>query len=210
MCHDSFITSCIIITLPVFVFGTLFVLYVVAPSIIRVIIAKARVDFRSITIEQIQNDRFHLRAQLELSNTGSIPATIVAPLIINVNDVGILTHNESICISGDTDAATVVLIDAPFIVSDFKKFRSFSRSLIFESNVVWNLNAEVTIRPILRHMISYSNIPFHKTVTLNALNGLPQVDIDSIVLARSNSQQIIADITIIITNPSIFTINLGK
>ncbi|CAF3303197.1 unnamed protein product [Rotaria socialis] len=168
------------------------------------------VYFRWINIEQIENDRFHLRAQLELSHTGSIPATILSPLIINVNNVGIVVHHESISISGDAHASTVVLISAPFIVSDLKAFRNFSRSLIFESNVVWNLKAEATIRPILRHMISYSKIPFNKEVTLSALNGLSNVSIDSINLNRSDAHRILVDLVIKIVNPSVFSITLGQ
>ncbi|CAF3744286.1 unnamed protein product [Rotaria socialis] len=183
---------------------------VFAPTIIRLIIAKVKIDFRWINIEQIENDRFHLRAQLELSHTGSIPATILSPLIINVNNVGIVVHHESISISGDAHASTVVLISAPFIVSDLKAFRNFSRSLIFESNVVWNLKAEATIRPILRHMISYSKIPFNKEVTLSALNGLSNVSIDSINLNRSDAHRILVDLVIKIVNPSVFSITLGQ
>ncbi|CAF3438846.1 unnamed protein product [Rotaria sp. Silwood2] len=204
------ITLCIMIVLLILLLGILIVLYVIVPAIIRSTIAKAQLDFRSVNIEQIENDRFHLRAQLELSHTGSLPATILPPLIINVDNVGTVVHNESISITGDTTNPTVIPINSPFIVSDMKAFRNFSRSLIFEPNVVWHLKAEATIRPISGHMLSYSKIPFNKEVTLGALNSLPNVSIDSISLIRSDAHRVIIDLTIKITNPSIFSIDLGQ
>ncbi|CAF3841896.1 unnamed protein product [Rotaria sordida] len=210
MRRHVFITVCITIVLLILLLGILVVLYAIIPAIIRSIIAKAQLDFRSVNIEQIENDRFHLRAQLELSHTGSLPATILPPLIINVDNIGIVVHNESISITGDTTSPTVIPINSPFMVSDMKAFRNFSRSLIFEPNVIWHLKAEATIRPISRHMLSYSKIPFNKEVTLGALNRLPNVSIDSISLRRSDAYRVLIDLIIKITNPSIFTIDLGQ
>ena len=194
----------------VLLLGVIVVLYAVVPTIIRSAIAKAKLDFHSVNIEQIQKDRFHLRAQLELSHTGSIPVTILPPLIINVDNVGTIISNESIVITGDSAASVFVPIDSPFIVSDLKAFHNFSRSLIFERNIVWHLKAEATIRPISSYMLSYSKIPINKEVTLNALNSLPNVSINSISLNRSDAHRIFADLVIKIMNPSKFNIDLGK
>jgi hypothetical protein len=210
MRRHLFIILCIILALLILLFGALIVLYVVVPAIVRSTIAKAQLGFRSISIEQIENDRFRLRAQLELSHTGSIPATILAPLIIHVDNVGTITNNDPIVITGNSSSPTVVPIDCPFVVTNLEAFHNFSRSLIFQSEVVWNLRAEATIRPISSHMMSYSKIPFNKQVTLGALNGLPNVSIDSISLNRSDAHRVLADLTIRITNPSLFSIDLGK
>ncbi|CAF1121316.1 unnamed protein product [Rotaria sp. Silwood1] len=210
MRRHVFIALCIMIVLLILLLGILVVLYAVVPEIIRSLIAKAKLDFHSVNIEQIENDRFHLRAQLELSHTGSLPASILPPLIIHVDDVGIVVHNESISITGDAAGATIIPISSPFIVSDMKAFRNFSRSLIFEPNVVWHLKAKATIRPISRHMLSYSHIPFNKEVTLGALNRLPNVSIDSLSLIRSDAHRVLIDLIIKITNPSIFSIDLGQ
>jgi len=209
MRRDLFIILCILLVLLILCLGVLLVLYVIIPAIVRSAIAKAQLGFRSVNIEQIQNNSFRLRAQLELSHTGFIPATIVAPLIINVDNVGIITNNESIAISSGFSNSTVVPIDCPFVVSDMAAFHNFTRSLIFESDVVWHLQAETTIRPISRHMLSYSKIPFNKEVTLSALNGLPNVSIDSISLSRSNAHQLLVDLSIKIANPSVFSIDVG-
>ncbi|CAF1500658.1 unnamed protein product [Adineta steineri] len=179
-------------------------------AIVRSTIAKAQLDFRSVNIEQIQNDSFRLRAQLELSNTGSIPATIMPPLIINVDNLGIVTNNEAITIKGDSSGKTIVPIDSPFVVTDLSAFYKFTHSLVFESNVIWHLKAEATIKPISSHMLSYSKIPFNKDVKLNALNGLPNVSIDYISLNRSDQHHILVDLIIKIINPSIFNIDVGQ
>ncbi|CAF0888313.1 unnamed protein product [Rotaria sordida] len=198
------------IILLILLLGILVVFYVVVPVVIRSIIAKAQLDFRSVNIEQIENDRFHLRAQLELSDTGALPATILSPLIINVDNVGIVVHNEPISITGDTTGPTIIPINSSFIVSDMKAFRNFSRSLIFEPNVIWHLKAEVTIQPISHHMLAYAKIPFNKEVTLDALNRLPNVSINSLSLRRSDAYRVLADLIIKIPNPSIFSIDLGQ
>ncbi len=161
-------------------------------------------------IEQIENDRFRLRAELVLSHTGSIPATIVPPLIIHVDNVGTVTNNEAITITGGSANSTVIPIDCPFMISNFDAFNNFTRSLIFQSDVIWHLKAEATIRPISSYMISYSKIPFNKEVTLHALNGLHDVKIDSISLNRSDADHVIVDLIIKIQNPSLFNIDLGK
>ncbi len=210
MHRHLFIILCIALALLILILGALLVLYVVVPAIVRSTIDKAQLGFRSVSIENIENDRFRLRAELELSNTGSIPATILPPFIIHVNDVGRIINNEPIIITGNSSGKTVVPIDSSFIVSNVEAFNNFSRSLVFESNVVWQLKSEATIRPIGRFMPSYSNIPFNKVVTLGALNGLPNVSIGAISLSRSNAHRVIADLTIKITNPSVFSIDLGK
>ena len=101
-------------------------------------------------------------------------------------------------------------IDSTFLVSSLEAFHNFSRSLIFEANVTWHLTAEVTVRPLWRPMLSYSKIPFNKEVTFAALHGLSNVTIDSIRMNRSTADRILADLTITMANPSIFTIDLGE
>jgi hypothetical protein len=185
-------------------------LYAVIPAIVRSTIAKAQLDFRSVSIEQIQTNSFRLRAELELSNTGSIPATILPPLIIHVDNIGTITNNEAIAITGGSANPTVIPIDAPFFITDLEAFNNFSHSLIFQPNVVWHLQAQATIRPLSSHMVSYSNIPFNKEVTLHALNGLTDVSIDSLSLSRSDNHRVLVDIVIKMKNPSVFSIDVGK
>ncbi|UJR30114.1 hypothetical protein I4U23_017655 [Adineta vaga] len=205
-----FLSFCVLFVLLILLLGILFVLYVVVPIIVRSTIDKTQLAFRSVNIEEIEKDRFRLRAQLELSRTGSIPATIIPPFIIHVDNVGIVTINESISIKGDSSATTVVPIDSPFDVINITAFHNFTRSLVFQSNVIWHLKAQATIQPLTRHMLSYSNIPFNKDVSLNALDGLQNVSIRSINMNRSTEHQIYADILIQIINPSIFSIDVGQ
>ncbi|CAF1211633.1 unnamed protein product [Adineta ricciae] len=210
MSRYLFISLCVLLVLLLLLFAVLLTLYVIIPIIVRATIDKAQVGFHSVNIEQVEKDRFRLRAQLELSRTGSISATIIGPLIINVDNVGIVTVNESISIKGGSSGTTVVPIDSPFMVTNITAFHNFTRSLVFDSRVVWHLKAEATIQPLTRHMLSYSNIPFNKDVTLNALNGLPNVTINSINLNRSTEHNVFADINIQIVNPSLFSIDVGR
>jgi hypothetical protein len=210
MSRYLFILLCVILAILILFLGTIIVLYAIVPAILRSTIAKAQLGFRSVNIEHIQNNSFRLRAQLEISNTGSIPATIVPPFIIHVGDVGTVTNTEPISITGGSANSTVVPVDAPFVISNLEAFDNFSRSLIFQPNVVWHLKAEATIQPISRYMVSYKNIPFNKEVTLMAFNGLSDVSVDSINLNRSDEYRIIVDIIIRIRNPSVFSIDLGK
>jgi hypothetical protein len=210
MRRKLFIILCIAIALLVFLLGVIIVLYAVVPAIVRSTISKAELSFRSVNIEDIQNDRFRLRAQLELSRTGSIAATILPPLVITVDSVGKVTNNEPIVITGDSSSPTVVPIDSPFVVSDLNAFHDFSRSLIFKPQVIWHLTAKESIQPISSIMPVYSNIPFNKEVKLDALNSLQNVNIKSVSLRRSDAQRIHVDIIIEIPNPSVFSIDLGK
>ena len=198
------------IALLISLIGLLIVFYAVVPAIVRSTIGKAQLDFRSVNIEQIENDRFRLRAELELSRTGSIAATILPPLIIDVEHVGTVRNEQPIVIEGDPEKATIVPVDSPFVVTDRLGFHRFSRALIFDSEVIWQLTAKASIRPISRHMPVYSDIPFEKKVRLNALNALRRVTIQSIDLRRSTAQQIHVDLRIEIFNPSFFTIDLGE
>jgi hypothetical protein len=172
-----FILLCIALVLLILLVGLVIVLYAIVPMIVRSTIDKAQLAFRSVNIEQMEKDRFRLRGELELSRTGSLPATILAPLVITVDDVGTMTYNQSISITGDSNRPTVISIDSTFIVSSLDAFHNFSRSLIFAENVTWHLKAEVTVRPLWRPMPSYSNIPFNKEVTFTALHGLSNVTI---------------------------------
>jgi hypothetical protein len=205
-----FIILCIALVLLILLLGLIILLYAIIPAIVRSTIAKAELGFRSVNIVQIENDRFRLRAQLELKHTGSIPATILSPLIINVDNVGTVINNDPIVITGDSSGSSLAPIDAPFIVSNMEGFYDFSRALIFESKVVWHLKAEATVRPISRFMLSYSKIPLNKEITLNALNGLTNVSIDTVSLNRSDANQVLVDIIININNPSMFSIDLGE
>ena len=205
-----FIMLCLATVLLLILLGIIIVLYAIVPSIVRSTIAKAQISFRSVNIEQVEADRFRLRAQLELSRTGSIGAAILPPLIIDVNNVGVVTNREKISIAGDANRATVVPVDAPFIVSSLEAFHNFSRSLIFESRIVWHLTAKASVQPISRHMPVYSNIPFDKEVTLDGLNGLQKVGIKSVSLRRSDAKRIYVDILIDIANPSLFSVDVGR
>ncbi|UJR16367.1 hypothetical protein I4U23_003270 [Adineta vaga] len=209
MRRKLFILLCIAIALLIILLSIIIVLYVIVPAIVRSTIEKTELSFRSINIEDIKNDSFRLRAELELSRTGSIPATILSPLIINVDDVGVVRNEQSIKITGDGDQPTIIPIDSPFVVSNLGAFNNFTRSLIFESSVVWHLTAKASIQPISTVMPTYSNIPFNKKVTLNALNGLQNVSIKTVDLRRSTAKHIFVDIIIEIGNPSIFNIDLG-
>ncbi|CAF4930194.1 unnamed protein product [Rotaria sp. Silwood1] len=210
MNRKLFIILCVAIILLALLIGIIIVFFAIVPAIVRSTIEKAELTFRSINIEDIANDHFRLRAQLELSRTGSIPATIRPPLIINVDNVGTVRNDQPISIDGYPDRPTIVPVDSPFIISDLQAFHRFSRSLIFEPQVIWHLTAKASIQPISSAMPVYSNIPFNKQVKLNALNGLQNVSIKSISLLRSNSKQIFVDIIIEIPNPSIFSIDLGE
>jgi hypothetical protein len=205
-----FILLCIAIVLLILLIAAVILLYVVVPVIVRSAITKANLDFRSVNIVQIEDHGFRLQADLELSNTGSIPATIIPPFVIHVDDVGTVTNTEKISITGGSNNSTIIPIDAPFMITNMDAFNNFSRSLIFQPNVIWHLKADATIRPISSYMLSYSNIPFNKEVKLNAFNGLRDVSINSISLNRSDAQNIIVDIVIKIRNPSVFGIDLGK
>lgn len=209
MRRNLFILLCIAISLLVILVGIIVLFYAIIPAIVKSTIEKSELAFRSITIEDIKNDSFRLRTELELSRTGSIPAKILPPLVINVDNIGTVTNNKAISIDGDPNRPTVVPVDSPFIIFDLEGFHNFSRSLIFEPSVIWHLTAKASIQPISGGMPVYSNIPFNKEVKLNALNGLQNVSIKSINLRRSNAQRIFADIIIEIPNPSVFNIDLG-
>jgi hypothetical protein len=206
MCIILF-TSIILIALLI---GILIGFYAIIPVIIRSSIDKADLAFRSVTIDEIQDDRFRLRTELELSRIGSIPAKILAPLIIDVDKVGTVRHDTIIEIKGSGSQHIVVPVDSPFIISDRSGFENFARSLIFDENVIWHLTAEASVQPISRHMPVYSGIPFDKKVKLNGLNKLKQVNIQSISLLRSDAHHIYVDLVIEIFNPSLFNIALGK
>ncbi|CAF1029434.1 unnamed protein product [Rotaria sordida] len=210
MRRNLFIILCIAIILLAILTGIIIVLYAIVPAVVRSTIEKAELSFRSINIEDIKNDNFRLRAQLELSRTGSIAATILPPLVINVDNIGTVRNDKPISIEGYSDRPTIVPVDSPFIISDLEAFHKFSRSLIFEQNVIWHLTAKASIQPISSIMPVYSNIPFNKQVKLNALNSLQNVSIKSISLRRSDAYRIFADIIIVIPNPSVFSIDLGE
>ena len=203
-----FIILCVVIVLLILLLTAVIVLYAIVPAIVRSTIAKAELGFRSVSIEDVRNDGFRLRAQLVLSNTGSIPATIVPPLVIHIDNVGTVTNNDPISIVGSA-AETLVSLDCPFVIDNMDAFTDFTHSLVFQPNVTWHLKAEATVRPVSSHMISYSNIPMNKDIRLDAFNGLRDVSIGALNLSRSDSQRIIIDTTIGIRNPSVFSIDLG-
>lgn len=206
MCIILF-TSIILIALLI---GILIGFYAIIPAIIRSTIDNAELAFRSVTIDEIQDDRFRLRTELELSRTGSIPAKILAPLIIDVDKLGTVRHDTIIDIKGGGSQPLVVPVDSPFIISNQSGFENFARSLIFDENVMWHLTAEASVQPISQHMPVYSGIPFDKKVKLRGLNKLQRVNIQSISLLRSDAHHIYVDLVIEIFNPSLFKIALGK
>lgn len=206
-----FIILCIVLILLILLVAAIIVLYAVIPAIVRSTIDKAELNFGSLQIDQIQTKSFRLRADLIMKNTGSIPATIVPPLVITVNEnVGIVTNNDPISISGSSSNGTVVPLNSQFQIVDMDAFNNFTRGLVFNSNVSWHLQAQATIRPISSAFLSYSNITLDKHITLKAFDGLHNVSISGLSLTRSTATRIIIDTTITIQNPSLFSIELGR
>lgn len=204
-----FITGIVLVVLLLLIISAVVGLYVIVPAVIRSTIDKAEMSFSSVSIEQIEEASFRLRAVLVLSKTGAISASIIAPLKINVNDVGEVVNSQTIKIDGGSNA-TIVPIDSPFSITNMLSFQNFSHSLIFEANVMWHLSATATVQPLGSFMPSYSSIPFIKNVTLTALNGLSNVTVESVNFNRSDDHQILTDIVINIYNPSVFSIDLGS
>lgn len=205
-----FIILCIVLVLLILLVTTIITLYAIVPSIVRSTIDKAQLGFRSISIEQAQATGFRLRAELVLSQTGSIPATIVPPLVIHVDDVGTVTNDNPIRIVGSAADVTVVPLDCPFVIDNMDAFNRFTHNLVFERNVVWHLQAKATVRPISNSFLSYSDIPLDKSITLDAFNGLNNVSIGALDLSRSNATHVNIDTNIRIENPSLFSIELGS
>jgi hypothetical protein len=207
MSRKHFFILCLILMLALLVIAALVTLYVIIPVVVRSIIHETELSFQSMTICEMEQDRFRLKAQLSLRKTHSIPATILAPLPIEVNTIGTLYNNESISIRGDPSDLSM---DGSFIVSNMDDFYAFTRTLIFNDQIEWNLKAKVTIRPLWKYMLSYTNIPFDKDINMTALHGLHQVSLEMIRFNRSNDHQLLIDLKININNPSIVTIDLGK
>ncbi|CAF5204130.1 unnamed protein product, partial [Rotaria magnacalcarata] len=139
--RNRFILSCTAISLLALLIGIIIVFYAIVPAIVKSTIEKAELSFRSVNIGDIGNNGFRLRAQLELSRTGSISAKILPPLIINVDNVGTVRNDDTISIVGNPNRPTIVPIDSPFSVSNLAAFHRFTRSLIFEPHVIWHLTA---------------------------------------------------------------------
>lgn len=179
--------------------------YAIIPAIIRDSIRNAQISFRSINIDNMQSAKFHLSAESVLTNTGSISAIIISPITINVNNFGSITKEQSI----NVDGTTTFQVDSSFFISDLQAYNNFARSFVFEGNVVCQLTATLSVQPLSKAMPVYSNIPFDKRVTFIALNGLRDINIQSVNFHRSSAQRVIVDLVIEIMNPSIFSINLG-
>jgi len=203
-----FIILCIAIVLLILLLVAIVALYAIIPAIVRSTIDKAQLGFNSVQIDQIQDRSFRLRAELVMTNTGSIPATIVPPLVIQVDDVGKVTNNDPIEITGNS-AGSVASMNCQFEIDDLDAFTRFTRELVFNSNVSWHLTAQATIRPISGSFLSYSNITLDKHIPLQAFDGLKNVSIGTISLERSNATHVIIDTSITIENPSLFSIELG-
>ncbi|CAF1438102.1 unnamed protein product, partial [Didymodactylos carnosus] len=209
------ILMCLVITALLILILSILIFYVIIPMVIKKTIGQANVSFKSILIDNVKSNYFHINSTLELTNTGSI-STRIEPMVLTIQamdkdtskftTIGLIKSDIPIKTSGKS---SISIIDTQFSVTNIKAFNSFVRDLIFEQKVQWYLTAKANIQPISSSMPHYPDIPFEKQVTIQALNGLKDVQLKTFSLENSTEKQINLDLLIQIDNPSIFTMDLG-
>ncbi|CAO3649856.1 unnamed protein product [Mucor hiemalis] len=211
---------CSIVTVIVVVVAVLLILFVAFPKIAqstlnhsKIEVKGAQISFEPPTDSGLQpiagadpNSTFYMHMVTDLKNTGPFSAQIEfednVQVLYNNTVLGTITLPNTHIGGGHGSIDTVT----PFRITDVAAFSAFSRYMLANEKFVWTLNGKAKITALTRT----ATVNLNKDITLEGMNGFPQVKINSFQLpGDAVNGGIIIELGTVLTSPSPIGVQLG-
>jgi len=178
--------------------------YVILPKVIEDSIRGSHLEFYSIALTQPNDTEYSLvlHATGAISNAGPIRATVHAFTVILHYKDQLLARMEMPRL--EAGGSTVHFsISATMYIEDRAVFATFGQDMIHKDSLEWTLQGETTITVA---GLDFSNVNYKTTVQIPGCSGLPDVQLVTFSMDRSNMTDIIVDLAVRMFNPSIISI----
>ncbi|CEJ02523.1 hypothetical protein RMCBS344292_16524 [Rhizopus microsporus] len=211
---------CSIITVIVVVVVILLVLFVAFPKIAqhtmnqsRIEVNAAQITFEPPSDSSLQpianadpNSTFYMHMVTDLKNTGPFSANIQfnddVQVLFNNTVLGTITLPDTHISGGHGSIDTVTL----FKIADVAAFSSFSKYMLANEKFTWTLDGKARITALSRT----AEVSMKKDITLEGMNGFPQVRINSFQLpGDAPTGGILLELGTVLTSPSTIGVQLG-
>lgn len=195
-----------VITGLVFLFTALILvtLFILIPVLAQSFLDKSTLTFLDVSITEPQNKSFLLHGVGFIDKKLPIPAYIVDTVLsfnyLNETVGNISIHNSKLqSVSG----GSTLEITTNFEILNYTLFSEFSRDMIREELLIWNLKGLAYIKIL---GMKYK-LKMDKDIKINGLNSFPNITMKSYDMTRSNATHIFLDITVDINNPSVISLS---
>ncbi|KAI8378360.1 hypothetical protein BD560DRAFT_348571 [Blakeslea trispora] len=215
---------CSIISVIVIVVAVVLILYVIFPKIAQSLMDKSKIDITAADISfnkpeslntevytkrgvDDMNSTFYMNMQSALSDTGPFHASIKFHNPVNVyyndsylGDIFIFNETGIANGHGTLDAVT------PFMIRDQAAFAAFAKTMLAVETFKWTLKGQLDITALTRT----ATVNLNKEITLNGMNGFPNVKINSFKLpADDPNGGILLELGTVLESPSPIGVQLG-
>ncbi|KAK4511701.1 uncharacterized protein ATC70_007244 [Mucor velutinosus] len=211
---------CSIITVILVVVVVLLILFVAFPKIAQstlnhseIEVNTAQISFQPPADSNLQpvagadpNSTFYMHMVTDLKKTGPFSADIQfddnIEVIYNNTVLGTITLPDTHIGGGHGSIDTVT----PFMITNVAAFSEFSRYMLAAEKFTWTLNGKAKITALTRT----AEVTLNKDITLEGMNGFPQVRINSFQLpGDAMNGGILIELGTVLTSPSPIGVQLG-
>ncbi|GAN00901.1 conserved hypothetical protein [Mucor ambiguus] len=211
---------CSIITVILVVVVVLLILFVAFPKIAQstlnhseIEVNTAQISFQPPADSNLQpvagadaNSTFYMHMVTDLKKTGPFSADIQfddnIEVIYNNTVLGTITLPDTHIGGGHGSIDTVT----PFMITNVAAFSEFSRYMLAAEKFTWTLNGKAKITALTRT----AEVTLNKDITLEGMNGFPQVRINSFQLpGDAVNGGILIELGTVLTSPSPIGVQLG-
>ncbi|KAL0135826.1 hypothetical protein V8B55DRAFT_1171734 [Mucor lusitanicus] len=211
---------CSIITVILVVVVVLLILFVAFPKIAQstlnhseIEVNTAQISFQPPADSNLQpvagadaNSTFYMHMVTDLKKTGPFSADIQfddnIQVIYNNTVLGTITLPDTHIGGGHGSIDTVT----PFMITNVAAFSEFSRYMLAAEKFTWTLNGKAKITALTRT----AEVTLNKDITLEGMNGFPQVRINSFQLpGDAVNGGILIELGTVLTSPSPIGVQLG-
>ncbi|KAI7873397.1 uncharacterized protein EV154DRAFT_94963 [Mucor mucedo] len=215
---------CSINTVIVVIVAVVLALYVIFPKVAQSLMNKSKIDVSAAAISFTKpesltnaayskrdgddmNSTFYMSMESDLSKTGPFHATIKFhnPVQIYYNESylgDIFFYEEAKIASGKGKLNAVT----PFMIRDQAAFAEFSKTMLAVEEFKWTLKGKLDITALSRT----ATVNLNKEITLNGMNGFPNVKIDSFGLPGDDPKGgILMELGTVLESPSPIGVQLG-
>lgn len=186
--------------------------FVLGPEMARREISNTEVTFLKVNMTHPQGDTADLSQPMTFLMSAELLITNVAPLdgdlaamdvdvYFNHKVVGTVAMPKMSVTAGKNNRRSIH--EQKFTIKDLEAWDEFSAALLQEKQVPWKLDATATVSAkVLGLPMSFSGVPFKKTIPMQCFDGLQQVRMAVFDMGQSTEEQVTMAMAVCVWNPS--------
>ncbi|RKP16986.1 hypothetical protein ROZALSC1DRAFT_31172, partial [Rozella allomycis CSF55] len=186
-------------------------LFVIAPSVAQSSIANSKLVIHNLDITDPKMDSFLLSMNATMSDTGSFDA------LMKESNMEMLFKDKSFglfpmpAVYIEAGKSTALLFSARVKITDEQVYLQFSRETINRKDVSSSMKGKisVTVMTPIKASLTLNDIPFEKSMTLNGMDGLKEMEILEINLPKDLSDGIQLEVDARMKNRSPMSMIMG-